>query len=324
MNFLCDFLGYGSVAPESVARKVLGIGAGPLHKAGIKAAFRLRLKLLRPDLTDDQAEALRLRDLLDETDPPLLLPGDTVQFATGSKAEQIAELLWAREDLERRLPPDVTANSTSLAATPSSRNAPAEPPPVTADTLRSRGALSSRNARILAEVERRFEYARHWRSHAGKTEPEVLTNLAVEAGLICADCHELPRRRVYLEHRYDGYGSVRKVLCGRCGRRRERENAEDTWGSTRFGRPSRCNCGIAVVRIIDTYYKTIGRGLCSPSCERLARNAELRERRRSSRGERICEDCGGTFTPPRADGRYCSAACRQRAYRKRSTELVAA
>jgi hypothetical protein len=31
-----------------------------------------------------------------------------------------------------------------------------------------------------------------------------------------------------------------------------------------------------------------------------------------------CATCGGPFVPRRADARYCSAACRQRAYRQRS------
>ena len=30
-----------------------------------------------------------------------------------------------------------------------------------------------------------------------------------------------------------------------------------------------------------------------------------------------CADCGRTFRPRRADARYCSGACRQRAYRRR-------
>jgi hypothetical protein len=39
--------------------------------------------------------------------------------------------------------------------------------------------------------------------------------------------------------------------------------------------------------------------------------------RRVVRQERSCAVCGETFTPPRCDGRYCSSACRQRAYRGR-------
>jgi hypothetical protein len=33
--------------------------------------------------------------------------------------------------------------------------------------------------------------------------------------------------------------------------------------------------------------------------------------------ERTCPTCGNTFGAPRADGRYCSNACRQKAYRTR-------
>jgi hypothetical protein len=32
---------------------------------------------------------------------------------------------------------------------------------------------------------------------------------------------------------------------------------------------------------------------------------------------RDCAQCGRAYTPPRNDGRYCSAACKQRAYRRR-------
>jgi hypothetical protein len=33
--------------------------------------------------------------------------------------------------------------------------------------------------------------------------------------------------------------------------------------------------------------------------------------------DRPCQDCGATFTPKRKDSIYCSAACKQRAYRRR-------
>ena len=55
-------------------------------------------------------------------------------------------------------------------------------------------------------------------------------------------------------------------------------------------------------------------------------SAECGERERSRRrersavrivGSRSCETCRKTFTPPRSDGRYCSSACRQKAYRTR-------
>jgi len=52
---------------------------------------------------------------------------------------------------------------------------------------------------------------------------------------------------------------------------------------------------------------------CSPECTRAARN----QRRRITPQQHECATCSKTFTPPRSDGRYCSPACRQRAYRQR-------
>ena len=37
----------------------------------------------------------------------------------------------------------------------------------------------------------------------------------------------------------------------------------------------------------------------------------------SARATRRCENCGQTFAPARTDALFCSAACRQRAYRRR-------
>jgi hypothetical protein len=57
-------------------------------------------------------------------------------------------------------------------------------------------------------------------------------------------------------------------------------------------------------------------GLCL-DCTREMYTTRRREHRAATRANRPCETCGDTFTPPRADGRYCSDACRQRAYRAR-------
>ena len=37
----------------------------------------------------------------------------------------------------------------------------------------------------------------------------------------------------------------------------------------------------------------------------------------------VCETCGREFTPRRNDARYCSAACRQKAYRHRNAPVLA-
>jgi hypothetical protein len=52
------------------------------------------------------------------------------------------------------------------------------------------------------------------------------------------------------------------------------------------------------------------------ACRRDAENERQRKRRRARRANRVCA-CGITFTPTRSDGRYCSNACRQAAYRHR-------
>lgn len=58
-------------------------------------------------------------------------------------------------------------------------------------------------------------------------------------------------------------------------------------------------------------------GYCRP-CAHDAKKERKRELRRQLRADRKCEACGDTFTPPRSDARYCSPACRQRAYRQRA------
>lgn len=58
---------------------------------------------------------------------------------------------------------------------------------------------------------------------------------------------------------------------------------------------------------------------CSTRCLAALR----REDRRDKRSTTTCSTCGETFTPARADARYCSSACRQRAYRQRHTSTTA-
>jgi hypothetical protein len=49
---------------------------------------------------------------------------------------------------------------------------------------------------------------------------------------------------------------------------------------------------------------------------RALRRREWRRQRRES-WRQVCVTCGGIFTPRRSDGIYCSAACSQKAYRRR-------
>jgi hypothetical protein len=62
------------------------------------------------------------------------------------------------------------------------------------------------------------------------------------------------------------------------------------------------------------------RVFCGRECKRRVRAIEAKSRRLAARAERStrCEICDEPFTSKRADARYCSSACRQRAYRERA------
>jgi hypothetical protein len=63
---------------------------------------------------------------------------------------------------------------------------------------------------------------------------------------------------------------------------------------------------------------------CSDNCKQRhesdCQSAIARQQRAEARGPtRVCEQCGEHFEPVRADARFCSGVCKQRAYRKRVT-----
>lgn len=59
---------------------------------------------------------------------------------------------------------------------------------------------------------------------------------------------------------------------------------------------------------------------CSQGCKLLYQHAKARQRRAEARGAtQVCVGCGEHFEPTRADSRFCSGACRQKAYRQRVT-----
>ena len=60
--------------------------------------------------------------------------------------------------------------------------------------------------------------------------------------------------------------------------------------------------------------------VCATKCEVRRHSGIARERRAEARGPtRACAECGDQFEPARADTRFCSGVCKQRAYRKRVT-----
>ena len=56
---------------------------------------------------------------------------------------------------------------------------------------------------------------------------------------------------------------------------------------------------------------------CSDHCDSLHHAAIQRQKRTDARGTCDCDSCGEAFTPKRADSKYCSSKCRQKAYRQR-------
>ena len=83
--------------------------------------------------------------------------------------------------------------------------------------------------------------------------------------------------------------------------------------------PCAGGCGVLVTDWYEDRFLGRGRGFaravstCSKHCGEQGYNARRRKSAPTS-----CAGCGETFTPARSDARYCSGACRQRAYRQRN------
>ena len=103
---------------------------------------------------------------------------------------------------------------------------------------------------------------------------------------------------------FDG-GRTLGAFCEGCARRKWHES---WWRIRREPVPCAGTCG---VRVTHPYLQSIT--TCSSRCARRA----LADRRRVDRDARECAECGKAFDPGRVDARFCSNACRQRAYRKR-------
>jgi hypothetical protein len=329
-NLFGDFFGRGAVPPESVARKILGIGSTlPLNREGVLAAFRWRIKLLRPDLSDDAADRLRLNDITDE-ELPEFDAGSAVRFDAGSKQEQLAELLWAREDLLGRIPKPVTdASGTSHAATTPSV-------PVTQWGKRAKERLdeSMRRAAERGDEERRDEHEAEWerqRRREVRREAKHRRARRKPRDLRCRDCGKPidreevavagePWREEFLLNPY----AVRRAWWSEGGYYHpgcllDLPLRPVGWLKAYLadGVPLEINCEVCGRRVKPPrWVKRRGGGrvfYCSEGC---AGGADAIARR-VEQDERECAVCGEAFTPTRSDARFCSNACRQDAYRKR-------
>lgn len=154
----------------------------------------------------------------------------------------------------------------------------------------------------------------------GAHDAWTIIHTANEYGCICAKCArelgpEEPVWRQAIRNPNNVWGSSWWLFGPVC------RGCKETWRHFRPVAPCRW-CGRPVHVQVDgrTRYWTS----CSEVCSRLESRrfwcGNAREERRTARGEaRRCADCGESFEPQRADVRYCSGACKQRAYRRRVT-----
>ena len=131
--------------------------------------------------------------------------------------------------------------------------------------------------------------------------PTGLTNLVdgrpiFSDVLVCTDCVVIPSWWVNnssaAEYRDEWFPPTFALTCPICGR---------------------------CIRYRDARYRL---GVCSARCARAADAARKRDERAVAqlyRDYTSCEACGGCFKPRRSDAKFCSSACRQKAYRERKS-----
>jgi hypothetical protein len=132
------------------------------------------------------------------------------------------------------------------------------------------------------------------------------------AQMTCAQCArcgsvltaDAPVWRDYFKQGRGVFGGTQWTVAPVC------ERCRSKWREYRDPRPCE-NCGRNVHQ--QNNLRSHRRTFCCEDCKKVVSIAAARRRRADARGARRCE----TFEPPRADGRFCSSACRQRAYRRR-------
>lgn len=118
-----------------------------------------------------------------------------------------------------------------------------------------------------------------------------------------------------------GFPNIRFQFASACA-----DCAKDHIDSYSYGfyAPEPCEqCGRPVIQDITRHRRK--HTLCSEYCQIVfhvaASNARAKRARRKARGDtRECVVCSEVFEPARADSRYCSSPCRQKAYRRRVTD----
>jgi len=135
----------------------------------------------------------------------------------------------------------------------------------------------------------------------------------------CPACQcDLADNAPIYRYRVDTKGGATVIQCAACAARMSARRA--AWPGLGLGMewrpPAPCeSCGRPVIDRVILGYVVLRHITCGePACQRAIRAAPARARRRRPC---VCLGCGIEFKPARDDARYCSPACKQRAYRRR-------
>ena len=147
----------------------------------------------------------------------------------------------------------------------------------------------------------------------------------------CADCERplapdepIWRQRISLGRSMFG-GTHHRLLpvCETCSHAKRSEYSyRYPHPSTEFRPAQPCEgCGRPVhERYRDGLFHRNHHVICCEDCYKAAELKYARETRTLARGTHECQICGKSFEPTRNDAKFCSSACKQKAYRKRVTD----
>jgi hypothetical protein len=137
----------------------------------------------------------------------------------------------------------------------------------------------------------------------------------------CTACHRemTPADPIYRVAVWDWGAKVEEFCAECCATKPKGSGSGWSWlTSHQWRRPEPCGkCGRPV--ICDKLRKLPKRVGCSDGCRRAIYGAIETAWRRSRVKALTCVLCGVSFMPNRSDARYCSAACKQKAFRQRKT-----
>ena len=140
---------------------------------------------------------------------------------------------------------------------------------------------------------------------------------AQHTGSHCAGCQRqlAPNEPVWRRRMSLGrglFGGWRYTIAPAC------QSCRGEW--TEYQRPFPCEgCGRPVNNQLTRRWRR--RTFCGAKCEADVRAREAREKRQRARSTtQTCAACGQAFEPARSDAKFCSAGCKQIAYRRRVTD----